>query len=294
MPTCPSDLFTAFFSGAARSMLLRAVDLAFDEDGRDLTSEALFAPDATLHASIRVKQNGIIAGLPLIPLLLERCAVSDIPAVVFHACDGEEVHPGRLLAEMHGPTLCLLKAERVLLNFLGRLSGIATMTRIFADNAARRGLTLIDTRKTAPGLRYPDKYAVRIGGGKNHRLNLEQMLMLKDNHIDAAGSITKAVTALRRAYAPCPPIEVECRTEEDVREAVLAGADRIMLDNMDADRMAEAAELVPLSVELELSGGIDIHSLSHLHLNRPAFVSAGRITHSAPSLDIHMTIDPAM
>ncbi len=158
------------------------------------------------------------------------------------------------------------------------------------------GVRLLDTRKTTPCLRWPEKYAVQAGGGTNHRKNLAEMLMLKDNHIDAAGSITAAVAALRARYRPCPPVEVECRTLEHVREAVAAKAERIMMDNMEGPLLSRALALVPPDVEAEVSGGVRLETIRAIALmgpRRPDFISVGRLTHSAVAADFSMTLIPA-
>ncbi len=193
-----------------------------------------------------------------------------------------------MAARLDCPTLALLKAERVFLNLVCRLSGISTLTERYARELAGTCTRLLDTRKTTPGLRHAEKYAVLCGGGENHRLDLEEMLMLKDNHIDRAGGIAPAVAALRRAYAPCPPIEVECRTEDEVRQAVAAAADRIMLDNMDPDTMRRALALIPESIPTEVSGGVRLENLRQIALLGPTYISVGRLTHSAPAADFSL------
>ena len=190
----------------------------------------------------------------------------------------------------------MLKAERVILNFITHLSGIANLTARYVRELDGTGVRLLDTRKTTPGLRWPEKYAVQAGGGVNHRKNLAEMLMLKDNHIDAAGSITAAVAKLRARYRPCPPVEVECRTLEHVREAVAAGAERIMMDNMEAPRLSQALALVPPDIEAEVSGGVRLETIRAIALTgprRPDFISVGRLTHSAVAADFSMTLIPA-
>jgi len=165
---------------------------------------------------------------------------------------------------------------------------VATATASYAQKLSGTRTRLLDTRKTLPGLRYPEKYAVRVGGGCNHRMNLSEMLMLKDNHIDRAGSITQAVGLLRVAYDRCPPIEVECRTLAEVREAAGLGVERIMLDNMDLKTMAEALRMVPPTTETEVSGGVNMESIESIARLGPDFISVGALTHSAPALDLSM------
>jgi len=282
-------MFSLFFDDHRRSLLHRLVDLALEEDGRDLTSEALFAPASTLHASITAKEETLVAGLPLIAIVLERTGCPDF-SVTLLAEDGEAVEPGREVARIKGPAPILLKAERVIMNFICHLSGVASMARRFVRAVEGTGVRVLDTRKTTPGQRYLEKYAVRLGGGHNHRLNLEEMLMLKDNHIDQAGSITAAVNALRAAYAACPPLEVECRTLADVREAVTLSPERIMLDNMPPDMAAKALSLIPHHIESEISGNVTLATIRALADLRPTFISTGAITHSAPVADFSMRL----
>jgi nicotinate-nucleotide pyrophosphorylase (carboxylating) len=282
-------MFSLFFDDHRRTLLHRLVDLALEEDGRDLTSEALFPPTSLLHASITAKEETLVAGLPLIGMVLERAGYPE-PCVTLLAADGEEAGAGREVARMKGPAPILLKAERVIMNFICHLSGVANMTRRFVQAVEGTGVRVLDTRKTTPGQRYLEKYAVRLGGGHNHRLNLEEMLMLKDNHIDQAGSITAAVDALRKRYAVCPPLEIECRTLSDVREAVSLVPERIMLDNMSLDTAAKALSLIPPHIESEISGNVTLATIRALAELRPTCISTGAITHSAPVADFSMRL----
>ena len=195
---------------------------------------------------------------------------------------------------MEGPAIVLLKAERVILNFITHLSGIANLTARYVRELEGTGVRLLDTRKTTPCLRWPEKYAVQAGGGCNHRKNLVEMLMLKDNHIDAAGSMTKAVELLRGRYNPCPPIEVECRNLDEISEAVACRVDRIMLDNMTPDMLPEALEMIPSFIETEISGGVSLDTIRAYAtvstVRKPDFISVGRITHSAVTADLSMRI----
>lgn len=275
--------------------------MALEEDGPDLTAEGIFAPaspdspETMIRARIVAKQDTLVAGLPLIPLILGMYAEQGGAQAHWQPCVAEGAHVpcGTEVARLHGPVVTLLKTERIFLNFITHLSGIANLTKLYVDQLEGTGVRLLDTRKTLPGLRWPEKYAVRVGGGYNHRRNLTEMLMLKDNHIDAAGSITAAVQKLRATYSPCPPIEVECRNNEEVREAVEACADRIMLDNMDAAGLAAALPLIPQSIEAEISGGVtldNIRELASAGTRRADFISVGRLTHSAPAADFSMRL----
>jgi nicotinate-nucleotide pyrophosphorylase (carboxylating) len=282
-------MFSQFFRNERLDMLHRLVDLALEEDGRDLTSEALFTPDSRLGASIVAKEDTLVAGLPLIAVVLERmrCAEAEVTLL---AADGDAVTRGREVARILGPAPVLLKAERVIMNFICHLSGVANAARRFAQAVEGTGVRVLDTRKTTPGHRYLEKYAVRMGGGFNHRANLEEMLMLKDNHIDQAGSITEAVRRVRAAYAVCPPLEIECRTLDDVREAVNLAPERIMLDNMPPATAIQALALIPKHIESEISGNVTLQTIRTLAELGPTFISSGAITHSAAVADFSMRL----
>lgn len=282
-------VFREYFSPEGLTCLKAVIRLALDEDGPDLTAEGVFAPDAPMKAAIVAKEKTLVVGLPLIPLIFElhgeHCHWQA------RVREGEQVVPGTEIARIRATARAVLKTERVILNFITHLSGIANLTRRYADALEGTGVRLLDTRKTLPGLRWPEKYAVRMGGGSNHRRNLTEMLMLKDNHIDAAGSITAAVACVRAHCSPCPPLEVECRTPEDAAEAVAAGVERIMMDNMDKTTLSRALALVPSHIETEISGGVTLENIRDLALTGPRradFISVGRLTHSAPAADFSM------
>lgn len=287
--------FDAFFQGPAREFLIRAIDLALEEDGPDRTAQAVFAPEDRLAARIVAKQDTLVAGLPLAGLVLDRMGETPRCRIDYAVAEGAFVADRTVVAVLHGPAVTLLKAERVILNFLCHLSGIANRVRQAVDVLAGSKTRLLDTRKTLPGLRYPEKYAVLVGGGVNHRRNLAEMLMLKDNHIDRAGGIPQAMAAVRRAYADhpeaTPPVEIECRSLDEVRQAVAERPSRIMFDNMDLDAMRQALELVPAGIETEVSGGVTQEALAAIAALGPDFVSVGRVTHSAPSADFSMLLE---
>lgn len=299
MPTESSDSpdpFESFFDGPARRYLFDAIALALREDGPDLTSNAVFSPEELLDADIVAKDDLVVAGLPLIPIILQESLPEKESASCTwecHARDGDRVARETPLATIHGGARRVLKAERIILNFLCHLSGIATLTARYVDMLKGTGITLLDTRKTLPGLRYPEKYAVLMGGAQNHRRNLAEVLMLKDNHNDMAGSITRAVGKLREAYSPCPPIEVECRNEAEVREAVACNVDWIMFDNMTPAQVTEALALVPKHIATEVSGGVNSDNIGELAAAGRAgltYISVGRLTHSAAYADCSMRI----
>ena len=283
-----TNIFDDFFQAEARMFLLATVRIALAEDGTDLTSQGLFADSDQTQAMIVAKQNTVIAGLPLIPLILE--FGGEGCQAVLNVDDGDTVSDGTLVASIQGPTVQILKAERIILNFLCHLSGIANTVAGYVKELDGTGTKLLDTRKTLPGLRYPEKYAVLCGGGFNHRKNLTEMLMLKDNHIDRAGSIARAVAQLRENVSPCPPIEVECRTLDEVTEAAESKVERIMLDNMDLETMSKALGAIPESIETEVSGNITLENIRRVAELGPTYISVGRLTHSAPASDFSMQI----
>ena len=271
--------------------LLSILELSLAEDGPDLTTEGVFGPGDRLQAIIVAKEQTIIAGLPVIPLVMDLCAAHPEELSYTWQClakEGEEVAKGSIVARISGPARQVLRAERVILNFVSHLCGIANLTRRYAEKLEGTGVRLLDTRKTMPGLRYPDKYAVLCGGGHNHRRNLAEMLMLKDNHIDAAGSMTKAVELLRGRYNPCPPIEVECRDLDEISEAVACRVDRIMLDNFTPALTREAVDLIAGRCEVESSGGITLDNLREYAACGVDFISVGALTHQIKSLDLSL------
>lgn len=286
--------FHTFFTGTALAYLEKAIHLALDEDGADLTSLAAFTSSDTLVADIVAKEPTLVVGLPIAAMVMDSCPNPAPYSIEFFCQEGDLIPVGTIAARITGTAHHVLKAERVILNFITHLSGIANLTARYVAALEGTGTTLLDTRKTLPGLRYPEKYAVRMGGGGNHRANLAEMLMLKDNHIDAAGSITAAVACLREHYTPCPPIEVECRTIDEVLEASRCHVDRIMLDNMPVDMLHEALSHIPTDIETEVSGGVTLESIRQLALASPLgphFISVGRLTHSAPIADFSMRIN---
>lgn len=259
----------------------------------DITSEdvstAAVMPEAHRGTvELIAKQDGVIAGLQV----FERTFKILDPAARFDASvsDGQRISSGQLLGIVHADVRALLSGERVALNYLQRMSGIATKTRQAVDALAEAGskTVIVDTRKTTPGMRIFEKEAVRLGGGGNHRFNLSDGVMLKDNHLDAAGCITNAVKAARSRAPFVRKIEVECETLEQVSEAVEAGADIIMLDNMSTQQMKEALSLIDGRAETECSGNVDIDVLRDIAALGVDYVSSGALTHSAGILDLSM------
>lgn len=264
------------------------IRLALREDitSEDVSTNAVMPQNTPGRVQLICKQDGVIAGLPVFARVFH---LLDPETCVTFACqDGDEITRGQLLGTITGDIRVLLSGERVALNYLQRMSGIATYTRQMVRQLEGSNTTLLDTRKTTPNQRIFEKYAVKVGGGSNHRYNLSDGVMLKDNHIAAAGGITKAVT-LARAYAPfVRKIEVETETLEQVKEALAAGADIIMLDNMSLEQMKEALALIDGRAQTECSGNVTRENLARLAELGVDFVSSGALTHSAPILDLSM------
>ena len=257
----------------------------------DITSEDIstmsVCPNARpAEVQLIAKQDGVLAGLSV----FERTFTLLDPAtrVESYVADGDRVDSGQLLAKVFGDARVLLSGERVALNYLQRMSGIATYTRRMADALEGTGTVLVDTRKTTPGMRIFEKEAVLLGGGANHRYNLSSAVMLKDNHIDAAGGIAPAVAAARSHASFTCTVEVECESLAMVREALAAGADIIMLDNMDHDQMAEAIALIDGRAVVEASGNVDLERVRELADLGVDVISSGALTHSAGILDLSL------
>lgn len=276
------------------------IELAVTEDigPGDATSTATLDPNIPLHGRITAKERGVIAGLPVVEAVFRRVD----PAITFTArvADGQEVVPGEIVADVVGPGPSLLAAERTALNFLQRMSGIATATRSFVAAVSTTNATILDTRKTLPGYRGLDKYAVRMGGGMNHRMSLFDMLMVKDNHVDGAGGLLLAVERAR-AQHPDLPIEVEVRDLDELRQALAIEPplDRILLDNMDLDTMREAVAIARAlapngmrGVPLEASGNVTRARVKDIAETGVDFISIGALTHSVKALDLSMKIQP--
>jgi nicotinate-nucleotide pyrophosphorylase (carboxylating) len=254
----------------------------------DITSSATLPPEVCLMGYIRAKAPGIVAGIPIARSVF---ALLD-PEVYFSPMDkdGDMVLPGMMLVELSGSGRSLLAGERTALNFLGRLSGIATLTHQFVEAIQGTHAVILDTRKTAPGSRLLDKYAVRCGGGQNHRIGLFDMLLIKDNHISGAGGITPAVLRAREMYQKTYPIEVEVKDLDELEEALNLNVDRIMLDNMDPETMRIAVNIDNGRIPLEASGNVSLANVRQIAETGVDFISSGAITHSAPTLDISMKI----
>ncbi len=268
----------------------RLIRDALDEDigPGDLATMATISAESRGTGLFRAKKDGVVAGL----VLLDRIFyfIDHRVEVRLQAKDGAEVKQGTVVAEAVGPVRALLLAERTALNFLQRLSGNATLTRKYVKAIQDFPCKLLDTRKTTPGLRTLEKYAVRMGGGMNHRIGLYDAALVKDNHIEATGSIAEAVKAVRRNAPFMAKVEVEASSLAQVQEAIDAGADVIMLDNMTLAQMTEAVKLVAKRARVEASGGITLENIREVAATGVDYISSGALTHSAPVVDFNMKI----
>lgn len=271
-------------------ILDKIIELALLEDLSlgDITSDTIFTPENRAKAAIRAKEDLVLCGM-------------DVAKTVFHAVDpdviftpfkkdGDNVKKGETVLELTGSTLSILKAERTALNFMQRMSGIATASREYAAIGKKYGVMIVDTRKTQPGLRRLDKYAVRTGGARNHRISLADSVMIKDNHIAAAGSITAAVKKIKDVIGHTPKVEVETTTLDEVKEALTAGADIIMLDNMTPEQIAVCKKEIAGRAIIEVSGGVNKTNLEAYCAVRPDVISMGALTHSVPAKDLSLKI----
>ena len=266
----------------------KLIRMALEEDitSEDVSTNAVMPTNVKGTVDLIAKEDGVIAGMDVYARVFK--LLDESVEIEMFCHDGDEVKKGDLMAKVTGDIRVLLSRERVALNYLQRMSGIATYTRSVVKLLEGSGVTLLDTRKTTPNCRVFEKYAVRVGGGCNHRYNLSDGVLLKDNHIGAAGSITKAIQ-MAKAYAPfVRKIEIETETLEQVAEAVEAGADIIMLDNMTPEVMKQAVALIDGRAQTECSGNITKENIARIREIGVDFVSSGALTHSAPILDISM------
>ncbi|MBV9028010.1 MAG: carboxylating nicotinate-nucleotide diphosphorylase [Candidatus Eremiobacteraeota bacterium] len=289
MKPSPSDPLR----GCATSPELTAevVRAALREDtgrGGDLTTEALVAPERSAVAQIVARGNGTLAGIDVAALAFR--LLDERIEILALARDGERVKPQQSIARVAGSARAILTGERTALNLLGRLSGIATATRALADRVAGTRARIADTRKTTPGLRALERYAVRCGGGVNHRFGLDDAVLIKDNHLAMSPSIHEAVAAARRRVGHMVRIEVEVDTLEQLREAVAEPIDAVLLDNMSAAQLRTAVEIVDGRVLTEASGGVTLENVRAIAETGVDVISAGSITHSAPALDFSLEV----
>ncbi|MFP3896257.1 MAG: carboxylating nicotinate-nucleotide diphosphorylase [Anaerolineales bacterium] len=270
--------------------ICRAVRVALEEDigPGDVTSTAIISASEHLAGEFLVKDSGIIAGLDVVGKVFTQVDKGIVYTPL--AEEGSAVSPGDVVARVEGDGPGITIGERTALNFLQRMSGIATATRRYVDAVAGTRARILDTRKTAPGLRALDKLAVRRGSGINHRHGLYDMVLIKDNHILAAGSITEAVERVRGDVGDDLPIEVEVKSLEQLWEALASKVDRVMLDNMNAEQMREAVEVAAGRVELEASGGITLGNVAQVAATGVDYISVGALTHSVEALDVSLDI----
>jgi nicotinate-nucleotide pyrophosphorylase (carboxylating) len=268
----------------------RLIELALEEDlgPGDVTTQALIPPELQGEAHIRAKADLVVAGLQVAARVFHKLDGS----LVFEAqlADGQEVAKGTVLARLTGPVTSILTGERVALNFLQRLSGIATLTRAMAAQVAGSPAVLVDTRKTTPGWRVLEKYAVRLGGGRNHRLGLYDGVLIKNNHLTAVGGISEAVARAKAKGHHLLKIEVEVTDLQGLEEALNAGADLILLDNMDDATLEKAVQLTRGRARLEASGSMTKERLPTVAATGVNLISMGALTHSAPAVDIHLRL----
>lgn len=262
--------------------------LAEDINYMDVTTDNLLSPEHTSSAYYIAKDSGVLCGIDIAKRVFELVGGNVQFETLIH--DGEKVQKGDIIAKMKGSTVTLLKGERTALNILQHLSGIATATNKCAELVKGTNASVTDTRKTLPGLRAMQKYAVTVGGGKNHRYNLSDGAMLKDNHIDAYGGITQAVTALREKIGHMVKIEVEVRNIDELREALAVGCEVIMLDNMNCDEMKKAVEINNGKALLEASGNVTLENIRSIAETGVDIISLGALTHSVKCFDISMRI----
>jgi nicotinate-nucleotide pyrophosphorylase (carboxylating) len=264
------------------------IALALEEDlpAGDVTTEAIVPTWLPASAVFLAKEKGVLAGLEIAARVMG--AVDPEVKLLNPKEDGYLFNPGEILAEVSGSAASILKAERTALNFLQRLSGIATLTRSFVEAVTGTRASILDTRKTTPGWRALEKYAVRVGGGKNHRMSLSDMVLIKDNHIRIAGGIPAALKKAKEKAAPGLKIEIEVTNLQEVKEALEGGADLIMLDNMGLEMIRQAVELVSGRRPLEVSGKVNLSTVRDLALTGVDFISVGALTHSFRSVDISL------
>jgi nicotinate-nucleotide pyrophosphorylase (carboxylating) len=275
-------------------LVSRLIELAIEEDLAlgDVTTDATIGAEILGLGRIAAKQALVLAGVDVVNHVFE--AVDPELSVQWQSQDGNQAEAGQVLAEVKGSVRSLLKAERIVLNFLQRLAGIATMTRAFVNAVAGTDTKIVDTRKTTPGWRTLEKAAVRAGGGANHRMSLGSGILIKDNHIDAGGGIKSAVQGVR-AFAPHGlAVEIEVRDLDELAQAIAAGADIVLLDNMDLVTLAQAAGRArDAGVVSEASGGVTLATVRSIAECGVDLISVGALTHSSPSVDIHMKVKQA-
>jgi nicotinate-nucleotide pyrophosphorylase (carboxylating) len=270
--------------------LLRA---ALEEDigAGDITTDSTIAPDAIGKAVLLTRERIVLAGLPVFERAFK--LLDPLIEIEDYYTDGQVVSPGVRICLLSGSLSVILKAERTALNFIQRMSGIATLTRQYVEKAGSEKVKVLDTRKTAPGLRSFDKYAVLMGGGFNHRFGLYDAILIKDNHISAVGSISRAVHLAKKKTLRNFKVEVEIENPDRVEEAITAGADSILLDNMSIDQIMEAVRIAAARIPLEVSGGVNLQNIDEIARTGIDFISVGALTHSVRAVDLGLELLPS-
>ena len=254
----------------------------------DVTTNWTIPADSHLRAQFLVKAGGVLAGLAVARLVFEQVDTGVLFTEL--SSDGKPVQPGDIVAKVEGPGRAILTAERTALNFMQRMSGIATLTRRYVEAVSGTRAVILDTRKTAPGIRVLDKWAVRLGGGQNHRMGLYDMVLIKDNHIAACGGITATVERVQAHNTQNLPVEVEVKNLHELREALGLSVDRIMLDNMSLADMRQAVRLTNGKIPLEASGNVNLETVAAIAATGVDYISVGQLTHSVRALDISLDI----
>ncbi len=274
-----------------RNEVQTLIHLALTEDvaSGDVTTRAIFSPEDCSVAHIIAKESGVFCGAFMASYVYD--TISPRVTVKKVMPEGERVQSGDTVMSLEGPTIALLEGERIVLNFMQRMCAVATRTASLVALTQDASFSVLDTRKTLPGFRVLDKYAVVCGGGRNHRMGLHDMVLIKDNHIRAAGSITKALTSVREKYAQKYRVEVETTTIEEVSEALYCGADIIMLDNMDRETMMKEIDIINGRAKIELSGNFTEEKIAAIKDLRVDFVSVGALTHSVKAFDLSMKFE---
>ncbi|HJX33783.1 MAG TPA: carboxylating nicotinate-nucleotide diphosphorylase [Desulfatiglandales bacterium] len=270
--------------------LLRA---ALEEDigAGDITTDAIITPDARGKAVLLTRERIVLAGLTVFERVFK--LLDPLIEIEDFYTDGQVAPPGVRICLLSGSLAVILKAERTALNFIQRMSGIATLTREYVEKAGSEKVKVLDTRKTAPGLRSFDKYAVRMGGGFNHRFGLYDAILIKDNHIAAVGSMTKAVHLAKKKASDNIKVEVEVEDPDCVEEAIMAGADSILLDNMSIDKIRQAVRIAAARIPLEVSGGVNLENINEIARTGIDFISVGALTHSVRAVDLSLELLPS-
>ncbi len=266
------------------------IERALREDigSGDVTTDAICEPDQVGRAVIRTKEPCVVAGVPIAQMVFE--TLDSQLRFASRVRDGDRLNAGQIIAELDGRLRTILTGERIALNFLQRLSGIATATARYVEAVRDFSVKILDTRKTAPGLRIFDKYAVRVGGGQNHRMGLYDGVLIKTNHIRAAGGIAKAIERARRSAPTTLRIEVEVKNLKELQEALDAGADIIMLDNMSLEEIRQAVKIAHGRALLEASGGVNLENVREIAATGVDFISVGALTHSVKAIDMHLEV----